>query len=148
MVSESVGRQQRAFLSCDLCASKMTESYYCPHCLAAYPAHYVKLRTRCTRCVMCPVCTSPLEKIVYSGVSSSSSSKSEESKKKKDVYMYQCPFCFWSSNIVGLEASESEALLENLKEKLKRPVEEKTLLMTEIKGKYQVFSYMLERNVW
>ena len=43
---------QRAFLSCDLCAQKMTESYYCPHCLAAYPAHYVKLHTRCTRCIM------------------------------------------------------------------------------------------------
>merc|ERR1719464_614932 len=74
---------QIGFLSCDLCARKMTESYYCPHCLAAYPAHYVKLRTRCTRCVMCPVSTSPLEKIVYSGVGSS-----KGDSKKKDVYMY------------------------------------------------------------
>merc|ERR1719216_158708 len=77
--SESTSdRPQRAFLSCDLCASKMTESYYCPHCLAAYPAHYVKLRTRCTRCVMCPVCTSPLEKIVYSGVGSKGDSKKKD----------------------------------------------------------------------
>mmetsp|Transcript_14590 Transcript_14590/g.22830 ORF Transcript_14590/g.22830 Transcript_14590/m.22830 type:complete len:721 (-) Transcript_14590:173-2335(-) len=139
---------QRAFLSCDLCAQKMTESYYCPHCLAAYPAHYVKLHTRCTRCVSCPVCTSPLEKIVYSGANTGSSSSSSSSKdaqpssaaspaaKKKDVYLYQCPFCFWSSNIVGLEASESEALLENLKQKLKRPVEEKTVIMEDIKNRY------------
>merc|ERR1719295_1656217 len=141
-------RPQRAFLSCDLCASKMTESYYCPHCLAAYPAHYVKLRTRCTRCVMCPVCTSPLEKIVYAGVSTSSSSTGDGSagKKKKDVYMYQCPFCFWSSNIVNLEASESEALLENLKEKLKRPVEEKTMLMKDIKDKYQELNENLRKE--
>ena len=144
---------QRAFLSCDLCAQKMTESYYCPHCLAAYPAHYVKLHTRCTRCVSCPVCTSPLEKIVYSGSTQTQQQQQQnkdkdkdkekekekdkdKSTKKKDVYLYQCPFCFWSSNIVGLEASESEALLENLKEKLKRPVEEKTVIMNDIKNKY------------
>ena len=138
---------QRAFLSCDLCAQKMTESYYCPHCLAAYPAHYVKLHTRCTRCVSCPVCTSPLEKIVYSGSNSSSSSSSNDSKtKKKDVYLYQCPFCFWSSNIVGLEASESEALLENLKEKLKRPVEEKTVIMNDIKQKYLTINEDLRKE--
>ena len=118
--------QQRGFLSCDLCANKMTESYYCPHCLAAYPAHYVKFQnlTRCSRCVSCPVCISPLEKIVYSGGSSKESSSSSSSSSstltpaashKKDVYLYQCPFCFWSSNIVKLEASESEALLEKLK---------------------------------
>merc|ERR1712083_997092 len=29
---EAPKRVQRAFLSCDLCATKHTESYYCPHC--------------------------------------------------------------------------------------------------------------------
>jgi len=153
---------QRSFLSCDLCAQKMTESYYCPHCLAAFPAHYVKLQTRCTRCVSCPVCTSPLEKIVYSGSTSTSTSSSSSTAtsgdsstssssgssggKKKDVYLYQCPFCFWSSNIVGLEASESDRLLENLKEKLKKPVDEKTVIMEDIKGTYLTLNEQLRRE--
>eukprot|EP01084_Bolivina_argentea_P029348 54467_1 len=118
----------------------MTESYYCPHCLAAYPEQLVKLQTRCIHCVSCPVCTSPLEKIVHKGSSSSSSSPNkltnDNNKNKKDEYLYQCPFCFWCSNIVGLEGSESEPLLKNLKVKLERPVEEKTLIMNLIKNKY------------
>ena len=35
----------------------------------------------------------------------------DDKKKSKDVYLYQCPFCFWSSNTVGLEAPTSDVLL-------------------------------------
>lgn len=38
--------KQRPFLCCDLCAHKITETYYCPNCLNAYPAQYVKQQTR------------------------------------------------------------------------------------------------------
>ena len=131
---------QRAFLSCDLCAEKSTVSYYCPHCLAPYPASYVTLHTRCSRCVSCPVCTSSLEKIVYAG------SHFSATKEKEDVYLYQCPFCFWSSNIVGLKASESQGLLENLKEKLDRVVEEKTIIMNDIKQKYLTLNEGLRKE--
>lgn len=111
--------------------------------MSAFPAHYVKLRTRCTRCVSCPVCTSPLEKIVYSGSSTSSLSVS---KSKSDVYLYQCPFCFWSSNAVGLEAGQSEALLSNLNDTIKKPLEVKTVYMNGIKKLYQNMNEKLRQE--
>ena len=66
--------------------------------------------------------------------------------KKKDVYLYQCPFCYWSSNTVGLEAEKSDKLLDNLNSRLKLPKSQMTEKMKSIKAKYDKINEQLRKK--
>ena len=116
-------------------------------CLCIVRCTYAHGMCRCPRCVACPICTSPLEKIVYAfSTATSAAGKEKEQDKDKeqeqdkgsgdkdtkilkqsrDTYLYQCPFCFWSSDTVSLRASAGQDLLENLSSMIKKPIDEGT----------------------
>ena len=66
--------------------------------------------------------------------------------KSSDVYLYQCPFCFWSSNTVGLKAPSSDVLNQNLTKKIKKPYDDKLEIMAGIEEKYNNMNEELRKE--
>jgi len=63
-------------------------------------------------------------------------------------FLYQCPFCFWSSDIVGLQADMSgkQDLLSNLNTKIQEPYEKSIQEMNKIQEKYEEKNEILRQE--
>jgi len=86
--------------SCDQCAKRQIENFFCPQCLNPYHSFVVKKKlSRCHKCVACPVCDSFLEKVYLMG---------------ENHLIFQCPFCFWTSNTLGFHAKTAQALVDQI----------------------------------
>jgi len=86
-------------LACNQCTTPVIDTYFCPTCLnSVFSTKAFEAKNKCRQCALCPVCAQTL------GIMA----------RETGEHYLKCEYCKWSSDEVGLTASNAGALFDAL----------------------------------